>query len=112
MYKFQYIRPVYNSSVTKNPGVITIASNLNKDPVTGYPNRLDFAVSFCSPKDTFSKVVGRNIAVVRAESKNSDYFRSIPLQVNRKLTHFDISDLITANIFGTMKVPRWALENF
>jgi hypothetical protein len=110
MYKFHHIRPgTYHNN---NAGVITIASNLNKDPITGYPNQLEFAVSFCSPKDNFSKTVGRNIAMIRATDKDKYYYRSIPLQLNRKLTHYDITNLIVSTIFGTMKIPRWAAENF
>jgi hypothetical protein len=113
MYKFQHIRPNFHRGNDDNhQGAITVASNLDVDPITGIPNTLEFAVSFCSPKDNFNKELGRKIALIRAQNQDTNYYRKIPLSGNRKLKRYEISDLITATVFATMRIPRWALESF
>ena len=113
MIKYQHIRPYYaqkGKGDNKN-GVITIAYNIRMND-NGFPLVLEFAVSFCSPRDTFSKKIGREFAYNRLMAENQNFYRSIPLYPNRKLKHHEISDLIVANIFDTMELPRWALERF
>lgn len=103
-YKFQHIRG--RDSFGNEKGAITIASKLSNNEF-GIPENLEFAVTFCSPKDQFDKKFGREISTIRLENKDSEYYRKIDLRGNRKLKHYEISDLMMAHVFSTMPLPRW-----
>jgi hypothetical protein len=73
-------------------GIITIANAVIDDEI-------QYGVSYCSPKDAFSKEEGRKIATKRM------YENMIPL---REKNHHQIKMQILSDIYAVRKYPSWA----
>ncbi len=82
-------------------GAITIASNLDIDN-----NKLEYAVAFCSPKDEFTKKIGRELAISRLESKDVQFYRILPV-ANRPQKYHNLRLYILGDILANMKYPYY-----
>jgi hypothetical protein len=76
-------------------GIVTIANKVVN-------NEIMYGVSYCSPKDTFSKVIGRNIAKKRMVESNT----RIPIREKR---HKFIKMQILSDIYSQGYCPSWAV---
>ena len=101
MYKFQHFRV--------NDGWMTVVSELiHSEFENRYPIGFQFAVSFCSPKDTFNKKHGRELAIGRLVNNSREFSRIIPIRSNQKPDYFSLRSLLLSTVAATMEVPRWA----
>ncbi len=99
-YKFQHF--------SVNGGHITVVSELIYPEFEyKYPIAIKFAVSFCSPKDVFTKKRGREIAVSRLETESFEFARLIPIRNYTKPNYLSLRNLVLATIDATMELPRW-----
>ncbi len=112
MYKVRHFRKNsnwYNSSYNgSHKGAVTIVSNLIYEPEQQFPTAIEFAVSYCSPKDQFFKKRGIEIATRRLQDKHSDYYRKVQLTARRKLYCYELDRLISATIATSMSRPEWS----
>ena len=110
MRKIKHFRPFsYRYDNRSNRGAITVVSDL----IYGdgkFPIAVEFAVSYCSPKDQFIKRDGVAIADQRLKTKDARFYRMIPITANRKLHYYELEDLIAVNVMHSMDAPKWARE--
>lgn len=104
-FKVQHLRSHWCSrcNQNKNKGGITIASRLNFEEQS-----LEYAVSFCSEKDSFVKKIGSLQAQDRFENKSSKYYRRLDL-TNKKVNSNYLTMYILADMLIAMQnKPNWA----
>lgn len=102
MYKFIYLGDT--SKGNNHDGIITIATYLDRvdnEREDYYP--VYYGVSFCSPKDKYSKDFGRDLAVSRTKKcENVVYIRE------DRVKSEDIRAKVIADIFLYDRYPEWA----
>lgn len=108
MRKIKHFRPFsYRYTPRHNQGAVTVVSDL----IYGdgkFPLAVEFAVSYCSPKDQFVKRDGVAIAIQRLKDKDPKFYRNIPITSNRKLHYYELEDLISVTMLASMDSPKWA----
>lgn len=102
-FKTQHLRHYSCCAGKYRRGGITITSKLNFEE-----NSLEYAVSFCSEKDSFVKKLGTTKSIERLENQSSNYYRKLNL-VNKKVN----SNYLTSYILYDMLIampnkPNWA----
>ncbi len=97
-YKVQHIDLLF--------GKYTVVSRLNY--YNGeFPLDFEFAVAFCSPKDTFNKKFGVALAYERLQNKDPKFYRTVPITNNKKPDYRSLRNLVTAILWSTIEIPRW-----
>lgn len=111
MNKVRYIRNKSYFTGNYTPGAITVVSKLNYDnQYFRYPTSIEFAVACCNSNDPFVKKVGRELATERLNNKDSNFYRKLDLNIDRKLFAWEINKLIDINILYTMNISHRAYE--
>lgn len=106
MRKIKHFRP-FSYHNRPDHGAVTVVSDLIYGD-SKFPLAVEFAVSYCSPKDQFVKRDGVAIAVQRLKDKDPKFYRNIPITSNRKLHYYELEDLISVTMLASMDSPRWA----
>jgi hypothetical protein len=87
----------------KDTGSFTIVSTVTD-------NFVEYGVSFCSPKDVFSKKVGASIAKTRlADLIETGKFRMSGTAVVDNTNHVDVTFAVLASIASSNLAPTWAV---
>lgn len=111
MNKVRYIRNKSYFTGNYTPGGITVVSKLNYDnQYLRYPTSIEFAIACCNSNDPFVKKVGRELATERLNNKDSNFYRKLDLNIERKLFAWEINTLIDINILYTMNISNLAYE--